>query len=227
MENPTKKRERKACAGCARTFIPSGANCPRCAECRTTHNRERQRLADQRHRERRGQGKGYNQKGPRNNAWKGGCSPGYYKTLCFSSWGRACFGCGRGATVAHHRDRDRDNNVPNNLTPLCKRCHQVLHRCEENLPKKGMPVLPPKYRPRPCPACGVIFKPAGPRGTCEDCRAKGRRAAVKYKPRRCRACGRMFEPDSPGRARCRGCSPRPWSTSSASVTSAMTRPPPA
>lgn len=32
---------------------------------------------------------------------------------------------------AHHRDHDRTNNVASNIELLCKRCHQIEHRCWE------------------------------------------------------------------------------------------------
>lgn len=56
---------------------------------------------------------------------------------------RCCNTCGKDLTEAaphewcvHHKDHDRTNNVRSNLTLLCKRCHQMEHRCWENLPNK-------------------------------------------------------------------------------------------
>ena len=31
--------------------------------------------------------------------------------------------------VGHHKDHNRSNNVKDNLSILCKRCHQVEHQC--------------------------------------------------------------------------------------------------
>jgi hypothetical protein len=33
--------------------------------------------------------------------------------------------------VVHHKDHDRTNNVYENFELLCKRCHQVEHKCWE------------------------------------------------------------------------------------------------
>lgn len=31
--------------------------------------------------------------------------------------------------VGHHKDHDRTNNTIENLSLLCKRCHQIEHEC--------------------------------------------------------------------------------------------------
>lgn len=57
-----------------------------------------------------------------------------YRQIGFETWGEKCFLCGRtkGQTllVVHHRDKDRNNNTPMNLIPLCDRnfgCHAHNH----------------------------------------------------------------------------------------------------
>lgn len=157
----------------------------------------------------------YDQDGPKNNAWRGGSSPEYYRRVCFETWGRCCFGCGREAILAHHRDRDRANNAPSNLTPLCKRCHQLLHKADLNLPtREAGPII---YRDRMCPGTGCtrMFTPSGPRGRCADCTKNGIRAVVKFRDRVCSKCGRPFTPDAPARKRCSPCSPRAWAPGAA------------
>jgi hypothetical protein len=36
----------------------------------------------------------------------------------------------------HHKDHDRTNNKLENFELLCKRCHQLEHDCESNLPNR-------------------------------------------------------------------------------------------
>lgn len=47
--------------------------------------------------------------------------------------------CYRCASVkflcVHHKDENRYNNALENLEVLCKRCHQLEHHCEKNLPQ--------------------------------------------------------------------------------------------
>lgn len=35
----------------------------------------------------------------------------------------------RGTWAGHHKDHNRQNNTKDNLEVLCKRCHQIEHRC--------------------------------------------------------------------------------------------------
>jgi hypothetical protein len=50
----------------------------------------------------------------------------------------ACERCGSNEKLlVHHKDRDRYNNVKENLGCLCKRCHQLEHECGKHLPKDG------------------------------------------------------------------------------------------
>lgn len=66
--------------------------------------------------------------------------------------------------LVHHRDEDRSNNDPANLQPLCKRCHQLLHNCANNLPARVV------FRERSCSSCGDAFTPTGARQLrCKGC----------------------------------------------------------
>ncbi len=38
-----------------------------------------------------------------------------------------CAICGCEAVLVHHKDGSRDNHAPNNLLPLCQKCHSKLH----------------------------------------------------------------------------------------------------
>ena len=73
--------------------------------------------------------KGYKQKGESNNNWKGGIRYTYYRALAFEEHGKTCSRCGDEGYLVHHKDRDRYNNKPENLEVLCKRCHQIEHKC--------------------------------------------------------------------------------------------------
>ena len=48
-----------------------------------------------------------------------------YRKTGFEYWGKACLLCGRTESetrlVIHHKDKNRNNNTPTNLIPLCDR----------------------------------------------------------------------------------------------------------
>lgn len=48
-----------------------------------------------------------------------------YRTVGFDYWGKACLLCGRTESetrlIIHHKDKNRNNNTPDNLIPLCDR----------------------------------------------------------------------------------------------------------
>lgn len=199
--NSERKLKSKPCARCTAVFEPTGSNCRRCPPCRLFHQREQAARQHALHPGRKhGTGKGYDQRGEKNNAWKGGTSPKYYQAVCFKAWGTNCMGCPAPAVLAHHRDEDRSNNTPGNLTPLCKRCHQLIHRCAVNLPRDHQ-----VYPARPCPVCKKPFMPTGARGRCPDCKAAQLREQVTFRPKTCETCESSFTPDSPRRSKCSRC----------------------
>lgn len=56
-----------------------------------------------------------------------------YRSVCFQHYDRECAECGAsGDLQVHHKDRDRSNNEPENLVPLCKNCHWDEHRDEQS-----------------------------------------------------------------------------------------------
>ena len=74
--------------------------------------------------------RGYNQSGDNNNHWKNGS--GYFQKFLKSK----CERCGSTEfLLVHHRDHNHYNNDPMNLETLCKRCHQIEHKCWENFTK--------------------------------------------------------------------------------------------
>lgn len=160
-----RQRKEKSCLNCEKTFSPSGNNTKRCPPCRRQNHlrkcKERRRRTYTK--------KGYNQAGPNNNSWKGGSSPAYYQRVCFGAHGKTCRRCGNHAVLVHHRNEDRSDNGPDNLEPMCKRCHQILHGCTNNLPKH------PTFKDKSCTECAARFSPTGPRSKyCSRCRAEAK-----------------------------------------------------
>jgi hypothetical protein len=60
-----------------------------------------------------------------------GNSPYYYRKQAFENHEAKCGHCGwdkyKEVLHVHHMDRDRNNNTPENLMPLCPTCHEVEH----------------------------------------------------------------------------------------------------
>lgn len=57
--------------------------------------------------------------------------------------------------IVHHLDDDMTNNVPQNLQTLCRRCHQIEHKCWLNFPKNLVPWN--KLKPQKCKWCTKEF----------------------------------------------------------------------
>lgn len=54
--------------------------------------------------------------------------PPSIRTICFSNHIKKCIICGEFRIVSvHHYDKNRDNNSPENLIPLCQTHHQYMH----------------------------------------------------------------------------------------------------
>lgn len=65
--------------------------------------------------------------------WKGGRSPQFYREFAFKHLGKSCMLCnsGRNLTI-HHKDKNRNNNLLENLTVVCRSCHQKIHNVVVN-----------------------------------------------------------------------------------------------
>lgn len=51
-----------------------------------------------------------------------------YRTLCFSNYESKCIICGFDCTVdVHHIDENHENNIKENLVPLCPNHHRMIH----------------------------------------------------------------------------------------------------
>lgn len=55
--------------------------------------------------------------------------------------GLVCWSCDKHkANDVHHLDGNHSNNIPSNLTPYCKRCHNEVHGISDNLTALGLVV---------------------------------------------------------------------------------------
>lgn len=54
-----------------------------------------------------------------------------YRKICFENHSQKCILCGYNRIPqiihVHHKDRNRENNSPDNLIPLCPTCHEEEH----------------------------------------------------------------------------------------------------
>ena len=125
------------CIGCRKNTLRTGRNQTRCHRCAVSWSKERGRKKSYEIAVRSGRikqpgvgvgnGQGF---GPNHHSWKTG-SGGYRR------WTKSvCEKCGsQNFLCAHHKDRDRSNNVPENIETLCKSCHQKEHEVHLNFTK--------------------------------------------------------------------------------------------
>lgn len=123
-----KHYEQRTCSDCGTNYKPTGPAARYCCVCsgarstlarkRATEKHQRMKLGDT-----YGTGSGGQQEGASNHQWKGGVAS--YRKFRSS----ICERCGKTATLVHHRDHNRNNNVTSNLESLCKQCHQIEHKC--------------------------------------------------------------------------------------------------
>lgn len=134
------------CQRCNNEFTTYALNCRRCENCRNIHNAE---YKDKYYKENRvsGIGSGNAQGlGKNHHTYKSGT--GIFRRIKLESLD--VFNCercgedlsqviqdkiyGRYFWCVHHKDHNRENNELSNLELLCKRCHQLEHKCIDNLP---------------------------------------------------------------------------------------------
>lgn len=132
------------CINCGVEFVKTGRNQKRCIVCAQAAKLVRSRVYYDKH-YRTGLGKGGNQRGSNNHQWKGGVSPQNYRDVKLNGDPRrACERCKAdlskfvgvkrysGKWSIHHKDGNYSNRSLGNLELLCKRCHQIEHKCWEN-----------------------------------------------------------------------------------------------
>lgn len=131
------------CLDCGKEYKKTGNNQIRCTECKISHKKFYNKKYTQENRV-TGIGSGNNQFGSKNHMWKGGTSK--YRQIKLSSMDHyRCERCNKdlskyinngknGMWAVHHKDHNRKNPSLENLELLCKRCHQLEHICQNNLP---------------------------------------------------------------------------------------------
>lgn len=138
----------RKCVRCDGTYQPTGPAQKYCDTCRPQVLREKARIRSYLHAVKKGRIKnpgvgsgGANPVGPAHWSWKTGS--GGYRRLAFKTYGTKCARCGVDVLslgpyryAVHHKNRNRKDNRPENLEVLCKRCHQIEHKCWLNLPQQ-------------------------------------------------------------------------------------------
>ncbi len=173
--NYSKLKER-VCLYCNETYKPTGPAQVSCTKCREHLNSIQNQVKGDLLRYKKfntyyGIGKGYsNVKGKNNSTYKNGI--GYFHTVLSKRAKkelRYCQDCGKDLIdanqyewCAHHIDHDRDNNVWINITLLCKRCHQLEHKCWLALNIKSATTIPKGSTPKQVEAVSIP-------DSCEEC----------------------------------------------------------
>jgi hypothetical protein len=122
--NTARYNVRRQCVQCSKRYTPTGPAQKRCVGCQAIHKKVYMQKWYKNHYVK----KGYSQAGPSNNNWTGGI--GVYRRLKKRT---ACERCSsKKHLLIHHKDGNRYNNELTNLECLCKRCHQIEHRCWES-----------------------------------------------------------------------------------------------
>jgi hypothetical protein len=100
--------------------------------------------------------------------------------------GKKCAVCKKlPATILHHRDFHNTNDKVENLQPVCKDCHNLLHRVHR------LTLL--SYSP--CPICGKPMKIKSKKYSCARLcqRCYERKRSGKERYRQCKNCGKIFD----------------------------------
>ena len=137
----------KACRNCNKDYKTKGPASLYCNACAISVGKEKLKLSRIKSELKRGTlvgiGSGnyfgkYNTKHP---SYKNGIS--WYRDIAKNKSQDACSRCAINLDFSnqymwcvHHIDHNRNNNSPDNLELLCKRCHQLEHNCIDNLPNK-------------------------------------------------------------------------------------------
>ena len=140
----------KACKECGNVFTPAAqCNLYCSAECLAKSMQKSRKVIMDRYRLKQcrqvGVGKGNAQgRGESHHSYKSGIK-GFSKRKLDSMDSHGCEECHTDLTeiiktsrykwTVHHIDHDRSNNDLSNLRLLCKRCHQITHKCHENFYK--------------------------------------------------------------------------------------------
>jgi len=140
-----RKYKSKACSVCGTSYIPTGQCSKYCPTCKDGAAKQVQKIAVKRW----ALAKGYqNGCGSGSTTGTGSANHMFSHGQCtFRRWAKElkesdkgyCAFCNkdlRSTThyewVGHHKDHNRMNNTKENLILLCKKCHQIEHKCWNN-----------------------------------------------------------------------------------------------
>lgn len=127
----------KACVICNKTYLPTGRCSKYCVECKVEVAKQQQIDGQYAYRRRKGMriGRG-SVKGEKASYYKHGKSvfdrfarERKEEIQCCEECGKDLTNASRWGWVGHHIDHNPLNNVIENLKLLCKRCHQIEHKC--------------------------------------------------------------------------------------------------
>lgn len=136
----------KACENCGKTFLTKGPASKYCESCGPIIHKRKFKESHDKYRRRKGVkvgvGSGNNQGyGETHHSFKDGIA--LYQRIVKDNKEPFCERCHISINYSdsyswccHHRDHNRQNNNLSNLELLCKRCHQIEHNCQNNLPNK-------------------------------------------------------------------------------------------
>lgn len=141
-----RKFKPKRCAQCNKLYTPTGSSSKYCSlSCRDRAYKQTGKFKEYRMRhaikhnkvKHPGVGKGgAPHSGALNPAWKGGVTLTQKVRHQVKLTKKKCEACGKDLTNAthyewciHHKDHNKRNNKLQNLMLLCKRCHQIHHKC--------------------------------------------------------------------------------------------------
>ncbi len=133
----------KHCKNCGIEFEIKGPASKYCSKCGEVKKKESQKRGADKYRakfQKMGVGSGNNQgRGKTHHSYKTGI--GTFRWLAQENKEPFCERCkceldfsNSYKWCVHHKDHNRHNNELENLELLCKRCHQLEHKCWENLP---------------------------------------------------------------------------------------------
>jgi len=124
-----RKYVEKTCITCSTVYEPTGPASKYCLPCSIQHDKENAKRGNDVYRTKQGRkvgvGSGNAQgKGEAHHSYKTGV--GIFRRFVKDK----CERCGSTTFLCvHHKDRNRNNNTPDNLETVCKRCHQIEHEC--------------------------------------------------------------------------------------------------
>ncbi len=137
------------CITCSKSFVRTGRNHKYCAECARDRCKESIKAWAYKTGRLNGTGSGSTTGIAENNHMfkHGRCVFRRWAKERLKKLGYCCERCGskidattRGNWAGHHKDHNHTNNIIENLEVLCKRCHQIEHKCWEAF--QGVTTIP-------------------------------------------------------------------------------------